>query len=73
MDQHLYRDFNVEDNSSVNTRRNEIQLAMRKTRWASTCTEISTLNTTAVSRIQEEDTEENQVASYPAPKWKFHC
>jgi hypothetical protein len=55
--QHLRRDLNAEHNSSVTKIRNEIPLAERTTRWASTCTEISTLNMTAVSRIHEKDTE----------------
>jgi hypothetical protein len=50
--QHLYRGLNAEHNSSDFKKRNEIQLAVRTTRWASTCTEISTLNTTAVSPKQ---------------------
>ncbi len=47
---HLYRDLNAEHNSSDIKTRNERQLAVRTTKWTSTCTEISTLNTTAVSQ-----------------------
>jgi hypothetical protein len=50
--QYLYRDFNAEHNSSVTKTWNEIQLPVRKTMWATTCTEISTLNTTATALKQ---------------------
>jgi hypothetical protein len=52
MAQHLYRDLNAEHDSSVITTLSKIQLAVRTTRWASTCTEISTLNTTSVTLKQ---------------------
>ncbi len=47
--QHLYRDLIAEHNSSVTKTKNKIQKAIRPTRWASTCTEISTLNTATAS------------------------
>jgi hypothetical protein len=49
VDQHLYRDLNAEHNNSVTKTKNKIQLAIRPSRWANTSTEVSTLNTTAVT------------------------
>ncbi len=52
MAQHLYRDLNAEHDISDTKTRNEIQLATRTRRGANTYTEISMLNTTAVSQEQ---------------------
>ncbi len=60
MGQHLHRNLNAERNSSDIKTRDDIQLAVRTTRWASTCKEISTLNTTALSQKQIKDTGGNK-------------